>query len=340
MATTGMSTEGGGFEIRVATDRDRDDVAQLIREMIPGVAADARLHWLYEKNPAGRALTWIARERGELAGCTSYFPWRLVLDGDEVLGALGGDGYVRPKFRRRGLGSLLHEAARAGMKSAGIHCMYGAPGALNVTPLKHAGSREIGQVVRWARPLRGAALGLRPAPLDRLVRGVLRPRFAPKLEPMVRADQRIDDVWRAFAPTVRLAAVRDSTFYTWRFMDAPAQKEPAFVIVEGGRPIGACALELMHEGRSLRIVDLMAQPGAWHRCLAAIAHHAADTGALFLDIKLMALDGRRRHMWRSGFVERDAKPFLVVIPTDGDRRFLDPMRWFYCGADSDLDSLD
>ena len=41
----------------------------------------------------------------------------------------------------------------------------------------------------------------------------------------------------------------------------------------------------------------------------------------------------------SGFAERDSKPFLAVIPKDGDRRFLDPMRWFYCGADSDLDSL-
>ena len=54
----------------------------------------------------------------------------------------------------------------------------------------------------------------------------------------------------------------------------------------------------------------------------------------------MALDGRRRMMWRTGFLERDTKPFLVVIPVDGDRRFVDPMRWFDGGADSDLDNLD
>jgi hypothetical protein len=45
-------------------------------------------------------------------------------------------------------------------------------------------------------------------------------------------------------------------------------------------------------------------------------------------------------MWQAGFTERDRKPFLVVIPKDGDRRFLDPTRWFYCGADSDLDQLE
>ena len=39
---------------------------------------------------------------------------------------------------------------------------------------------------------------------------------------MVRHDERVDEVWRAFEPTVQLVAVRDSTFYTWRFIDAPA----------------------------------------------------------------------------------------------------------------------
>src|SRR5688572_5244929 len=233
------------FDVRAATDRDVDEVAQLIREMIPGVAADRRLDWLYEKNPAGRALTWIASEGGEVAGCTSYFPWRLTLDGEPKLCALGGDGYVRPKFRRRGLGALLHDAARDGMKAAGIGCMYGAPGAMNVTPLKHGGSREVGHVARWARPVRGAALGIKQQPFERMLRGVLRPRFVPALEPMLPGDDRVDEVWRAFAPTVRLACVRDATFYTWRFLAAPAQQEPAYVIVDDGKPIGACALEVM-----------------------------------------------------------------------------------------------
>jgi GNAT superfamily N-acetyltransferase len=183
------------FEVRAATEHDTGEVAQLIREMIPGVAADARLEWLYYKNPAGRALTWIASEDGEVAGCTSYFPFRLVLDGIPQLCALGGDGYVRPKFRRRGLGALLHDAARDGMKAANIGCMYGAPGAMNLTPLKHGGSREIGHVARWARPLRGAAVGFAKAPWDRVIRGVLRPRFVPHLEPMARGDDRVDEVW-------------------------------------------------------------------------------------------------------------------------------------------------
>jgi hypothetical protein len=328
------------FDVRQAGEADRPEVAALVREMIPGVDVTARLRWLYETNPAGQALTWLASENGEIAGCTSYFPFMLTLDGRHVRAALGGDGYVRPKFRRRGLGGLMHDAARSGMKANDIGCMYGAPGAMNVTPLKHGGSREVGHVARWARPLRGAAFGIGVTPVDELVREVLRPRFAPRLDPMVAGDPRVDEVWAGFAPTIRLGAVRDARFYTWRFLEAPSQKEPAYVIVARGRPIGACALEAMNGGKSLRIVDVMAIPDRWHACLSAIAHHAVETGAETLDIKLMAVDGRRRQMWRAGFFERDSKPFLVVIPVDGDRRFIDPMRWFYCGADSDLDSLD
>ncbi len=330
------------FEVRAAGEGDRGEVTELIREMIPGVAADKRLRWLYETNPAGRALTWIASEAGEVAGCTSYFPWRLQLDGAPVLCALGGDGYVRPKFRRRGLGGIMHEAARADMNRNRIGCMYGAPGAMNVTPLKHGGSREIGHVTRWARPLGGAALGVSSQPLDRVLRTVMRPRMGtPTLEPMSRADSRVDEIWAAFAPTVPLTAVRDAAFYSWRFLDAPAQTQPSFVITSRGRPIGACAVEVMDGGRALRIVDLMAAPSCWLPCLNAISQWAADnTDARHVDIKLMALDGRRRALWRAGFTERDSKPFLVVIPVDGDRRFVDPTRWFYCGADSDLDSLE
>ena len=320
------------FEIRAATAADRGEVERLVAEMIPGIDVRARMAWMYDANPGGEALTWIALENGEVAGCTSFFPFRLWLDGSVVRAALGGDGYVRPGFRRRGLGGLLHDATRNAMRGHELGCMYGAPGAMNLTPLKHGGSREVGLVSRWVRPLRV------PGPLDRLVRRIVRPRHTAKLVPMARQDPRVDAVWLAAREELRLAAVRDAAFYTWRFLDAPAGREPPYVIERNDAPIGVCAIEKM--GSNMRIVDLVAVPGEWHACLAAITAHVSHTQARALDIKLFSLDGRRRMMWRAGFTERESKPFLVMIPKDGDRRFLDPQRWFYGGADSDLDSLD
>lgn len=325
------------FEVREATADDRPEVSALIGEMIPGVDVAARWRWLYETNPGGRALTWLAiAPTGEVAGCTSFFPFRLWLDGEMVRSALGGDGYVRPAWRRRGLGGLLHDASRRDMEKHAIGCMYGAPGAMNLTPLKHGGSREVGHVTRFVRPVR-----MGPSVVGDLLARIGRPRRTAQLQPMQRQDARLDEVWAAARVDLRLAAVRDAAFYTWRFREAPAQREPAYVIALGARPIGACALEAMHGGAELHIVDLVAVPGAWHACLRAItAHAAAHTRARTVSIKLFALDGRSRQMFRSGFLERESKPFLVMIPKDGDRRFVDPQRWFYCGADSDLDSLE
>ncbi len=109
------------FTVREATLADRPEILSLIAEMIPGCDVEARWRWLYEANPGGHALTWLAiAPSGEVAGCTSHFPFRLLLDGEVVRTALGGDGYVRPKFRRRGLGGLLHDASRQAMPGHGI----------------------------------------------------------------------------------------------------------------------------------------------------------------------------------------------------------------------------
>lgn len=326
------------FDVRAATLADRPEIIAMIREMIPGIDAEARWRWLYESNPGGRALTWVAHAGDAVAGCTSFFPFRLWLDGELVGAALGGDGYVRPAFRRMGLGGQLHDASRNAMASRGIRCMYGAPGAMNLTPLKHGGSREIGLVARWVRPLRAAALALRAPLLGALP--ILKLGGGATLDAMAPGDARVDEVWTQARRELRLAAVRDATFYAWRFRDSPARRQAAFVILQRGRAIGTCALETTNGGGTLWIVDLITVPGAWHAALRAIVRHAAEqTSAATVDIKLFALDGRRRHMWCSGFIERDSKPFLVMIPRDGDRRFLDPDRWYYNGGDSDLDSI-
>jgi GNAT superfamily N-acetyltransferase len=328
------------FAIREATRADRPEIEALIGEMIPGCDVAARWRWLYETNPGGPAITWLAETAaGEVAGCTSFFPFRLWLEGTEVRGALGGDGYVRPAFRRQGIGGMLHEASRAAMPSHRISCMYGAPGAMNLSPLKHGGSRESGQVVRWVRPLRAEGLRV-PAQLDWLVQLALRPRVAGRLIEAVTNDSRIDTVWAAARSELKLAAIRDGAFYTWRFQHAPAGRQATYVIIDRGKPIGACALEPNDGGRVLRIVDLLAIPGAWRSCLLSIVRHCATTEAQLVDIRLLAHDSQTRGMWRSLFVERHRKPFLCMIPPGGDRRFVDPERWFYTNADSDLDDHD
>jgi GNAT superfamily N-acetyltransferase len=325
--------------IRRAEPRDRETVRGLIAEMAPALDPDRRLAWLYDGNVHGRAYTWLAIDHasGEVAGVTSYFPFDVSTGGEVVRGALGGDGYVRPRFRRRGIASALHAAARADMPAIGIELMYGAPSGANITPLSAGGSRPLGDVVRYLRPLRARAFGI-GGPADRIAARIFAPRGGgERLDPIGPDDPRVDLVWARVRDQLGVATVRDARFYTWRFVHAPAQRQLPFAILDGDRPIAVCALERV-AGR-LRVIDLLAAPGDWGRALGAIAR-AAD-GCDAIEIKLMRADAGRRALWRHGFVAREAKPFLCVIPEGSarGRTLHDPERWYYTGADSDIDTL-
>jgi GNAT superfamily N-acetyltransferase len=329
------------FSIRTALPADHAAVRAVIAELIPSLDPLQRMAWMYEANPEGRAITWLAIDdaTGAIAGATSYFPFAMTIDGARVRGALGGDGYVRPAFRRRGIASALHAAARADMPALGIEVMYGAPTGANVSPLRAGGSRALGDVVRYFRPLRGSAFGVTGVG-DRLAARVLAPRDGEeRLDPIEAGDPRVDDVWARTATELPIAAVRDARFYTWRFVESPAGAQRAYAIVDGERTIAACALEQL--GPRMRIVDLVAPAADWPRALAAIERHAEAAGCDAVEIKLMRADARRRGMWRYGFVPRETKPFLCVLPPGSTRgRSLhDPARWFYTGADSDIDTL-
>jgi hypothetical protein len=323
-----------GFSVRRAGPADELAIVAVLPEVVHGGDAAGRHRWLYRDNPAGPALTWLAFDEatGRLAGLTSFFPWRLQVDGVERLAALGGDGYVAPDFRRRGLGGLLHEASRAALGPAGLHCMYGSPGVMNVTPLLKGGSRAVGHVVRWVRPMelpvRGAARSL-----SRLLLGVR--AGAVSLDPMRHDDPRVDDVWRATRGELRVAAVRDARFYTWRFLASPRRDQQPYLIVEAGRAFAVCVLE--QHGRHLRVQDLLAPRRQWGRALRGILADAGRRGVRIVDVKLAARDAEARRLWQHGFIRRDAKPFLVM---GQDGSVMDEKAWFYTGgADSDVEFM-
>jgi GNAT superfamily N-acetyltransferase len=320
-----------GFSVRLATQADRPHILTAVQLLMPGVEVERRHRWLYEDNPHGRALTWLATDdaTGEVAGVTSLFMRRIVAGGRDVLGALGGDGFVHPKFRRRGIATAMHGVARDAMRDRGIEVMFGTPHEGNVTPLAQHQTRDVFEIVRYTRPVGCGAFGL-PRRLDRLARALLRPRRGRlSLERLQARDRRVDELWERTRPELAIAAVRDARFYDWRFRCSPRhdeQPEP-MIVLDGGRPIAACALERAE--RRLRVYDLLAPYDAWSRAVAAILAHADDCDAV--DFKLSRETARARGLWRYGFTPREGKVLNVMIPEDSPHRasYFDASRWFF-----------
>ncbi len=332
-----------GYSIRLATPADRPRILETLTELlgdeVPGAALERRHEWLYDANPHGRAITWLAVDDAtrEVAGVTSFFPRRMVVGDREVNGALGGDGFVRPEFRRRGIMQSMHKRSREDMPAHGIEVMVGTPMPANFTPLATAGSADVAEVARFVRPISGRAFHLRGERTDRLLRALLVPRSRAYLDPATIHDTRVNEVWSQAKGTLGITTVRDAEYFTWRYVVSPSQRQHAFVILSGSEAIGACALE--REGENMRIIDLVTTPAEWGTSLRAIANYAG--GCTSVEVRLTLDQAKSRGMWRRGYVLRDAapRPLNIVLPPGNPKAstYLDGPRWYVTWTETDRD---
>jgi hypothetical protein len=278
-------------------------------------------------------LVWLAvDDSGDVAGCATYFRRDIVVHGRPVKAAIGGDCWVRPSFRRRGIAAALHGQGRREMPDEHIEVMFGTPTKANETPLIQNGAKNIGFAARFARPLRLANI-----PLSHVVLG--RGWGGARLAPVTGGDARVEEVWERVRHDIGIGTVRDAVFYDWRFVRSPSQVQKPFVILDQDRAIGACALDVVDD--SLRAVDLMAPRDCWGAAIGALVAYARaqHPECARLSFRLVEEEAASRHLWRWGCLPRNKGVFNILLP-EGERRaevFYDPTRWFVTWADSDVD---
>jgi len=97
---------------------------------LPGTPAE-RFDWLYEGNPAGRTIWFLAFEQksGEIAGVVSLTPRMLQLDRKPVRAGIMGDLMVAEKYRVFGPFLLLPKAVIGKYQTLGFDCIYTIPNA-------------------------------------------------------------------------------------------------------------------------------------------------------------------------------------------------------------------
>jgi len=328
--------------------RDRATVLALLEEYlatVPGEAtAGQRYPWLYLDNPHGKAATYIARAAtGEPAGLTSLFPRRVLCDGKVLIGAIGGDGFVRPAFRRRRIATRLHRAALEDMRRAGIDFMYGPPEPNNLKALLGSGATVVGEVRRFTRVLRPRRLGAR-GPLAAVARLLLRPPASSlRLVPLSRVpDPRVDAVFRDASSDgeagFRIIPIRDAAFYAWRFGASPAGRQNAFLVVDGSAPVGLVVLD--RSGGRTSLCDLVCRRVRRSAVLGAVLHACRKDDAVRFQCHVPS-ERLERALTRAGFVPRERKPFQVQVRSDHPLRGLlvDPTAWLYTWGDGDVDYI-
>ena len=341
------------FEIRDASPDDRAHVIRLMGNIYPGDVA-AHYDWLYRDNPHGRALTWLAieRESGEAVGCTSIFPRRGMIEGRERLGSIGGDCYIEPRVRRRGLATRLHVVSFEGMRRAGIEFMYGPPTPNNLGALVKAGSHLVTSYRRWVRPLTShgayqAAFSRLPNRFEARIAGL--PILM--LDRLTRSDARgftvsevfeftdeFDILFATAAQTIPVACVRDKSYLAWRYRSG---NQKALAVRRDGELAGFIALE--KSGHEAAIMDIFcpSDPRLMDALLRLVIEYATAWDCTRLQMRLTEGCAMSRRLLRHGFIAREERGFQVAV-NDEDAQaptLLAPGAWHLTEADQDLETI-
>jgi hypothetical protein len=329
---------------------DRAVVLRILREYFAtkGDDADARYRWLYLSNPHGIARTYVACDdsTGAAVGVTSLFPRRVHVGEHEVMGAIGGDAFVTPSHRRRGIVTALHRLALADLGER-LAFMFGPPEPNNLRALLQAGATLTGSVRRYTRPLRIDGLGTRGARFGAVLRPLATIFSAPEsrlsVEPMrTPFDPRVDVVWRSLLEcgesARRVLPVRDASYYAWRFgSDAPGRQR-GFVVLDGAAPIAVAALERARSRAA--IVDVTCRPLALRGVVRALLQACGDADAVDIQIHVPS-PMMETALASLGFVPRGTKPFQVQSKPSFEHHGLvtTPRAWHYTWGDGDVDHV-
>lgn len=312
------------YHIRPANPGDRPGILSLLRDWIRGRPIDVHYRYLYESNPDGPAVTWVAEDpsTGQVVGCTSCFPRRLSVGGTVFLGSFGGDTLVHPNWRGRGIAVALHRFSNEDLPRAGLGCHYGFPMEHNRKALKKAGFAELQCFRSLHLPLSAQAFRFVPARLaDRLLHWrTLWKTSNTKMDlaelPCNDAEiwSELESLWAEAQKLFSTGPVREASFFRWRYEELPGKK-PLLLGSRKGKRLESFAALIRRESR-YTITDFFARnEEATRYFLAQVPAWLRERGAKVLSVTMNSQGPYYQIFRRTGFVNWKRNPLcLYVVP--------------------------
>jgi hypothetical protein len=253
---TGIHAEGtvSGRDRRLAVvirqadlERELGVVAETVNASFESGLALDRFRWLYQSNPDGPAIAWLALEEGsgEIVGTTAVCPRRVQVGpaGRQVLAWNCCDFSIRPRYRTMGAAIKLRRAAKAGIDAGDSEFLYAHPNERMLPIHLAVGHQPLGKMVRHAKLLR-TSTGWRA--VDRTAAVALRignrRLWRPSVPDTESVEQwplpELDALFEEASHRIGTAVVRDARYLDWRFRQNPLERDELIVTTRKGRVAG------------------------------------------------------------------------------------------------------
>lgn len=335
-----------------------------------GDVVPERMRWLYERNPAGPALTWLGAVAGgeDIIGCGSVLPRQMLVEGTIVTGGVLADFAVTKAHRIAGAALAIQRALAKGSLPAGIQFLYGYPNAKSVVIFKRLGYRVVGESSLWVKPLRSAyklrervknpallratsavvdvGLGSADRALSlfhgavRRARGDHRSYAVLELD---RADARFDDLWQRARAGYSVIGEKSAHYLNWRYTEFTTRRHRFYCLTD--RATGRLRAYVVYTTRDGTAsvedmfgedLDTLAKP-----LLLRLARHLRRQGLSSLVLGYLGPETFGRHLKALGFLNRPHERSMVAYidpngPEDVRRLLFDKNAWFMIDGELDI----
>jgi len=217
--------------------------------------------WLYQKNPAGKPIIWVAQHGKTIVGHYAIIPVRMMIANKNLMGSEGVNAATHPSYRGRGvLSSIVARCYRnAGNHNIPLTFIFSKK---RVEPIfkKCARADHICFMVSMVKVLNWKPLVPRYVQCDALLRTAnlasrktirfksvdAREKENLEIEKISRFDERINGFWNAISRNPQIIVIRDQKYLNWRYHDNPEGNYVIYVTSKNNSIVGYCVLTEDH----------------------------------------------------------------------------------------------
>lgn len=306
--------------------------------------------WMYFRNPAGDAVVFAGRHRGQIVTSFAITPKRLQIGGKVVVCGKTMDMFTHPEYQGLGLIKEVTSRVFSAARERGIDMWYVTP-SVNSYPIflnkwNYVESVRVNYVVRVLRygPLLstmvkpGAAGSLVGGAFDLARKCVPRPA---KRHGFTVAEERefgrdADALWER-CRDFPVALVRDAAYLRWRYLDNPDRYEIEKFSRDG--QLRGILVTKHTRRRGLQVgefVDCVAAPDD-AEVRTAMYRHALErfekSGCAFAQAWAIQDSRWEQEMFAAGVNRRRKKMALLFSPNPAEPDFHDPKAWYLTQGD-------